>query len=307
MLPTQPPMSVEDVLDKQDGVYLCIKDHNSVFLWVNDNFANLVGMSKAQLIGHRDDRAEHVAHDQQVMVSGKPLLNFHETIDIPTGDGAMRSVEIVTQKGLLRQPDTGEIIGITVCFALRYPELVDDGTPVPKIVPSQQRTPDAEFWIKQLGMTSAGVGGYFAAGAVADETIARAALPARFESDHRLYSSNYYLLQSPDLLQLHTLRQDELWFHHDGLAIRLHIFAPNGQYQTVDIGRDIEQGQHLQAVAPHGSWFGGEVLGTGFVLASCSLSPGYEAEDSSKPNPAQIAQLKAVFPEQEAIIERLTQ
>lgn len=121
VLPTVPPMTIADVLDKQDGVYWVVKDANSVFLWVNQNFADLVGMSKDALIGHQDSRAEHVAHDKEVMASGKPLLNFHETIEVPLEDGQMVNVDIVTQKGLLRSMDTGAIIGITVCFSLADP------------------------------------------------------------------------------------------------------------------------------------------------------------------------------------------
>jgi PAS domain-containing protein len=121
VLPTVPPMTIADVLDKQDGVYWVVKDANSVFLWVNQNFADLVGMSKDELIGHQDSRAEHVAHDKEVMASGKPLLNFHETIEVPLKDGQMVNVDIVTQKGLLRSLDTGAIIGITVCFSLAEP------------------------------------------------------------------------------------------------------------------------------------------------------------------------------------------
>ena len=40
LLPTAPPISVADVLDRQDGVYWVVKDANSVFLWINQNFAS---------------------------------------------------------------------------------------------------------------------------------------------------------------------------------------------------------------------------------------------------------------------------
>jgi PAS domain-containing protein len=120
-LPTIPPMTLEDVLDHADGVYLCIKNRESVYLWVNDNFAKLIGKTKAELIGFKDTHEEHVAHDQAVMKSGKPLLNFHETIAVPQPDGSMKDVEIVTQKGLLRAKNSTEIIGITVCFSLKHP------------------------------------------------------------------------------------------------------------------------------------------------------------------------------------------
>ena len=115
-LATDPPMGVADVLDKDDGIYFCVKDRNSVFLWVSQNFADLVGMSKEALIGSADTRAAHVAHDKEVLASGRPIFNLHETIDVPTPDGQTTSLEIVTQKGLLRQEGGTEIIGITVCL-----------------------------------------------------------------------------------------------------------------------------------------------------------------------------------------------
>ena len=121
VLPTVSPLSIADVLDRQDGIYWVVKDAGSVILWVNQNFADLVGVKKEDLIGREDSRAAHVQHDKQVMASGKPLLNFHETIAVPTAGGIVVNVEIVTQKGLLRDPDSGEIIGITVCFSLREP------------------------------------------------------------------------------------------------------------------------------------------------------------------------------------------
>jgi PAS domain-containing protein len=124
ILATTPPMAVADVLDRQDGVYWVVKDIDSVILWVNQRFADLVGATKEQLIGSVDSRAAHVAHDKAVIASGKPLLNFHEVIAVLTQQGGMVNVEIVTQKGLLRALDSQEIIGITVCFSLREP--VDD-------------------------------------------------------------------------------------------------------------------------------------------------------------------------------------
>lgn len=121
ILPTVPPMSIADALDRQDGVYWVVKDVDSVILWVNQKFADLVGMTKDQLIGKVDSRAAHVAHDKAVIASGEPLLNFHEVIAVPTKGGDTVNVDIVTQKGLLRSLGGEEIIGITVCFSLRDP------------------------------------------------------------------------------------------------------------------------------------------------------------------------------------------
>lgn len=289
MLPTEPPMGVGDVLDKADGVYFCIKDYNSVFLWVNQNFADLVGQSKETLIGSADSRAAHVAHDKAVMASGQPLLNFHETIDVPTADGGAAALEIVTQKGLLRKKGGTEIIGITVCFSKRFPAAAEE----------------ADALIRKLELTPTGVGGHFAPGPGCGEVMRGASLPGRFGGDRHFYSTNYYLLKEGELLRLHALNQDEQWFYHQGSAVRLHLFSPDGTYSTIDIGADLDQGQVMQAVAPHNHWFGAELLGPGYVLASCSLAPGYDARDTFNPTADQLAELKQAFPAQADLIRKL--
>lgn len=289
MLPTHPAMGVGDVLDKADGLYFCIKNQDSVFLWVNQNFADLVGQRKEDLIGTADDRAAHVAHDKAVMASGQPLLNFHETIDVPAPGGGTMALEIVTQKGLLREKGGTAIIGITVCFSKRYPAADQE----------------AEELICKLKLTPTGVGGHFAPGPGSVDGVLAASLPDRFVGDRRFYSSNYYLLKQGELLRLHALNQDEQWFYHQGSAIRLHIFSSDGNYTTIDVGADLDQGQVLQAVAPHGHWFGAELLGPGYVLVSCSLAPGYDGRDSFDPSPDQLAALKKTFPAQAELLQRL--
>jgi len=164
------PNGIVAALDRADGVYLVIKDRNSTIIWVNENFAKLVGQKKEELIGFTDSRAEHVAHDKAVIASGVPLLNLHETIPVPQ----LGDIPIITQKGLLRDPSTNEITGITVCFAK------DD---IQK---------SAQDWIKQLDLKPTGVGGYFAPIAESNESISNT-LPARF-GEHTFYSANYFLL-----------------------------------------------------------------------------------------------------------------
>lgn len=288
-LDTNPPMMVGDVLDKTDGVYFCIKNRDSVFLWVNKNFADLVGQRQEEIIGTKDERTEHVAYDKAVMESGIPLLNFHETIEVPQPDGSMFDLEIVTQKGLLRKKGGNEIIGITVCFSKQFPNAAKE----------------ADELIKKLNMVPTGIGGYLAHGPISSIVLPKEALPQRFGGSRKAYSTNYFLLKKGEVLKIHSLNQDEQWFFHQGSAIKLHIFSENGVYSTITFGSNIDREQFLMGAAPHNHWFGAEVMGSGYALASCSLAPAWDKEDSFLPDSEKIEELKRKFPEQAAIISRL--
>lgn len=302
-----PLINVAEALEAADGVYLVIKDQDSVILWVNDNFALLVGESKEHLIGSKDERAEHVADDQRVIAAGVPLLNYHEVITIPAPGGGIRDVPIITQKGLLREKGGTKVIGITVCFALAYPEILLDIDPVPVIRPSPATEHTAQYWIELLGLTATGAGTFFGSTSVSSGSILKSALPERFNGDRHFYSANYYLLPATNVLLLHSLKQDELWFHHAGLQFVLHIFTQEGEYYSVTIGQVSGSGDHLQAVVPHNSWFGAELAGeAGYGLAGCSLAPGFNPKDTTNPSYDDIAALKLAFPEQSEVIDRLT-
>jgi hypothetical protein len=294
-LPTDPPMTVTDVWDRADGLYMCVKNHNSEFLWVNDNFARLIGVPKEELIGKRDTQEAHVRHDKEVMKSGKPLLNLRETIEVPDRRGGTMRVPIITQKGLLREKGGTRIIGITVCFALEFPE--QDSAALDRGHAMKER-------IRQLRLEHIDLGGYFAPGHASGEVTAGHALPDRFEGDRGHYSSNYYLLPEGEVLKLHRLNQDEVWYFHEGSPIRLHVFPDEGEYRSVLIGNHPEEA--LQANAPHGCWFGAELVAPGYALASCSLAPAWDSRDSKVPSHDDLAALERRFPEQSAILEHLT-
>ena len=85
-------MVAQDILEQLPDVYICWKDHNSVFKGCNQNFADLVGKSKADIIGRRDPFSEkHVHDDAEVRRTGVPKLHMKETIPGPDGrDGHAR-------------------------------------------------------------------------------------------------------------------------------------------------------------------------------------------------------------------------
>lgn len=163
----------------------------------------------------------------------------------------------------------------------------------------------ADQLIQKLKMVPTGIGGYLAAGAESDLLLLRQSLPERFAGDRKAYSINYFLLKEGEVLKIHALNQDEQWFFHQGSEIKLHIFSNDGVYSTITFGSDIDQGQFLQGIAPHNQWFGAELIGTGYALASCSLAPAWDKRDSFLPDTEQIDKLKERFPEQLEIINRL--
>lgn len=164
-----------------------------------------------------------------------------------------------------------------------------------------------EGWIEKLKLRPTGVGGHFASTFESDSELLSAALPERFEGDRRFYSANYFLLNDDEVLRLHSLNQDELWYYFTGSAVRLHVFSDRGTYEAITLGADLERGQVLQARAPHNRWFGAERLSPGtFSLVHCSLSPGFDPRDSTPVSPEKLAELKRSFPEHAGLLDRLT-
>jgi predicted cupin superfamily sugar epimerase len=65
-------------------------------------------------------------------------------------------------------------------------------------------------------------------------------------------------------------------------------------------------GQALQQVAPHGCWFGVEIApGGSFLLASCSLAPGWDEQDTFLPTGDDLRRLKRQHPDQACLLDRL--
>lgn len=260
-----------------DGVYTCVKDVDSRFVFCNENFAKLVGSSVSDIIGTIDDRAQHVKDDEAVRKSGVPLLNHRELIELP--DGSQQP--ILTQKGLWRcSTDESEILGTTVNFAL-------------------QKT--KKEWIKDLGLKKVDNVGYFGI----DHT--------READKDSTYSLNFILIDNLPKLKLHKLTMDEQWFFHEGSPLEIYIFDLVKKTATVKVvGRNIIKGEKLQVIVPKNTWFGAKVVNEDFNLSSCSLAPGfYDGCSTSLPSDDKerktfLDHLKQIFPEYTAIIDELS-
>ncbi|MCS3531617.1 cupin domain-containing protein [Chryseobacterium sp. JUb7] len=260
-----------------DGVYTCIKDADSRFVFCNENFAKLVGSSASDIVGKIDDRADHVKDDAAVRKAGVPLLNHREVIELPNGS----QQPILTQKGLWRCPtDESEILGTTVNFSL-------------------QKTKEA--WIKDLGLKLVDRVGYFG-------------IDSTHEADKdSTYSLNFILIDNLPKLKLHKLTMDEQWFFHEGSALEIYIFDVLKKTATVKVlGRNIAKGEKLQVIVPKNTWFGAKVLNKDFNLSSCSLAPAFKEgcstslPEDDKERKIFLDHLKQIFPEYTAVIDELS-
>ncbi len=163
---------------------------------------------------------------------------------------------------------------------------------------------DAAYWIRALGLAPHPEGGFFRETWRATEIVAADALPARFAGARSLGTAIAYLLPGGGRSRLHRLRADEVWHLYEGGPLELHLLVAGGGHERIVLGRDVERGERLQAVVPHGTWFGAEApAGTPYALVGCTVAPGFEFADFEL---GSREALLAQYPAARECIERLT-
>ncbi|MBM4131077.1 cupin domain-containing protein [bacterium] len=92
-------------------------------------------------------------------------------------------------------------------------------------------------------------------------------------------TSIYYLLAAGAASRLHRLAADEVWHHHQGDPVDLHLFAATG-HRRLRLGDGRSEAPAWQAVVPAGTDFGAEVAAPGgWALLGCTLAPGFSPAD----------------------------
>ncbi len=163
---------------------------------------------------------------------------------------------------------------------------------------------DARIIIAQLGLQPHPEGGFYRETYRSPETIAAAALPARYGGDRSLSTAIYYLLTPDSFSSLHRLQSDELFHFHLGDAVTMVQLHGDGRGETVALGHDVVAGQQLQVVVPRGAWQGMFLNDGGrFALLSTTVSPGFDFADFEL---GSRDALRAQHPSYAAMIERLT-
>lgn len=153
----------------------------------------------------------------------------------------------------------------------------------------------ANDWIQQLHLEAHPEGGFFKETDKSSETIKTS------NGDRALYTSILFLLTIESPSHFHRLASDETWFFHTGEALTVHCIFPDGNYQAISLGINIENGEVLSYTVPKGTIFGSSV-NQDYALVSCVVAPGFDYHDFEL---FTQAELLADYPKHEEIIHQL--
>ena len=118
-----------------------------------------------------------------------------------------------------------------------------------------------------------------------------------------LMTSIYFLLTSENVSNFHRISNDELWFHHEGSPISIHILE-QGVHRELILGKSYGTASRPQHLVKGNTIFGSAVLeANSYALVSCVVSPGFEFKDFELFTEEQLLD---AFPNEKEIIERLT-
>ena len=127
---------------------------------------------------------------------------------------------------------------------------------------------------------------------------------ARYSGARLTGTAIYYLLEPGTFSEMHLLQSDEVFHFYLGDAVEMLQLAPGGAGSVIRIGTDLAAGQRPQVLAPRGVWQGARLVAGGeFALLGCTVAPGFEFEDYTA---GERAELCAEWPEFAAMIRELT-
>lgn len=166
------------------------------------------------------------------------------------------------------------------------------------------KTNKIDSLIKNLELTPHPEGGYFKETYRSTGSIPKEVLKETCNGDRSYSTGIYFLLTSDTFSALHRIKQDEMWHFYDGGPLNVHVITPKGEYYTITLGRDFENGEVPQAVVPAGAWFGASVKHENdFAFVGCTVSPGFDFLDFEL---AKEKDLLIQYPKHKSIIKALT-
>lgn len=170
-------------------------------------------------------------------------------------------------------------------------------------MPQARGSTDIQTIVDRLQLERHREGGWFRETYRSSDPIPESALPLGFSGSRATSTAIYYLLRAGDFSAFHRIKSDEVWHFYAGTSLILHVIGHDRVYRQCLLGERLDLGEHYQVVVPKESWFAAEVKDQGYVLAGCTVSPGFDYRDFEL---ADRHELTALYPEHQYLIERLT-
>ena len=158
----------------------------------------------------------------------------------------------------------------------------------------------AEYWIERLKLKHHPEGGFYRETYRSDGVISSSGL-SQFGGSRNYCTAIYFLLRHQDKSVFHRIKSDEIWHFHDGDQLEIYVLDAAGLV-THRLGTDVDAGYQPQVIVPANHWFGAVSKGS-YVLASCTVSPGFDFSDFEI---AQQEILLKEFPDHHTIIKKLS-
>lgn len=120
---------------------------------------------------------------------------------------------------------------------------------------------------------------------------------------YNLGTAIYFLISKDNVSNFHRIQQDELWFHHYGAPLDIHLLE-NERHTILPLGMPDTNCEPYQLV-PKNTIFGSCLHDSNddFALVSCIVIPGFEFKDFEL---FTYKQLIEDFPDFSEIIRKLT-
>ena len=146
-------------------------------------------------------------------------------------------------------------------------------------------------------------GGFYKETYRCEEKIDATKLAHSFSGERNIATGIYFMLLKNNFSAFHRIKSDEIWHFYSGGSLSVHVIHPNGKYELIQLGNQLEKGEVFQAMVPAASWFASECApNVEFSLVGCTVAPGFDFADFEL---AESNALTQIFPEHETIIKRL--
>jgi len=146
----------------------------------------------------------------------------------------------------------------------------------------------ATNWANLLHLQPHPEGGYYKEIYRAQETIEEVSLPKRFSGIRNHSTAIYYLLERGNFSCFHRIKSDEVWHHYSGGVIHIYVLE-NNNIRLLKLGMNIANGESPVCIVQKNTWFAAEPApNTDFVLAGCTVAPGFDFNDFEMANQEQL-------------------